>query len=123
MTEQTGVTIQSKNRPPAPKYTQGLTLDSANASNTKEMLSKDPDIILYIGNLTARQEQSFRTMVAIGKSETFKLKFLEIYGRLAFQTSCSKEGFRSKQIVEMNKASPIIDTMGLGGRAKEALHL
>jgi hypothetical protein len=119
----TEVSIEQKNRPPPPKYTQGLTLDSANAQNTKEMLSKDNDIVLYIGNLTPRQEQAFKTMLAIGSSETFHLTFLKTYALLAFKTSCSKDGFRSKQIVEMNKASPIIDSSGIGQKIKSSLSL
>lgn len=110
-------------RPPPPKYQQGVTLDSANALNTKEMLSKDKDVIVYIGNLSSREANAVKLMLAIGQSPLYKMDFLERYAHHVLQVSCSKEGFRSKQIVEMNKASPIIEGGGFSTKMKEALHL
>ena len=119
MTEQQEV----QHRPPPPKYQQGLTLDSANASNTKEMLSKDNQVVVYIGNISSREVDSVKLMLTIGQSPVYEMEFLERYANNVLKVSCSKDGFRSKQIVEMNKASPIIDGGGFGSKMKEALHL
>jgi hypothetical protein len=98
-------------------------MDSANASNTKEMLSKDNEVVVYIGNISSREVDSVKLMLTIGQSPIYDMKFLERYANNVLKVSCSKDGFRSKQIVEMNKASPIVDSSGLGSRMKEALHL